>query len=66
MCDIFNFPWDKGTHMFIWKEKQNFCITQAGLACLKSSLEVLGQGVKYVQSYQERPQNNAIDVILES
>ena len=50
MCDIFNFPWDKGTHMFIWKEKQNFCITQAGLACLKSTLEVLGQGVKYVQS----------------
>ena len=26
MCDIFNFPWDQGAHMFIWKEKQSWSV----------------------------------------
>ena len=34
MCDVFNFLWDQGAHMFFWKEKQSWSI-----ACfIKSNL----------------------------
>ena len=65
MCDIFNFLSDPGAHMFFWKEKQNFYIIPAGITCSKSTIEVLEQGMKHVQSQEERPQNNIIDVVLE-
>ena len=51
--------------MFFWKEKENFCITPAGITCSNSTKDVLQQGMKYVQSQEERPQNNIIDVVLE-
>ena len=51
--------------MFFWKEKQNFCIIPAGITCSKSTTEVLEQGIKYVQSQQERPHSNIIDIIPE-
>ena len=66
MCDIFNFLWDQGMHMFFWKEKQNFYIVPADITCSKSTIEVLEQGITYVQSQEERPQSNIIDVVLES
>ena len=50
MHDFFNFLWDQGAHMFFRKEKQNFCIIPAGITCSKSTLEVLEQGKKYVES----------------
>ena len=53
-------------HMFFWKEKQNFYIVPADITCSKSTIEVLEQGIKYVQSQEERPQSNIIDVVLES
>ena len=51
--------------MFFWKEKRNFCVIPAGITFSKSTIEVLEQGMKYVQSLEERLQNNIIDVILE-
>ena len=41
--------------MFIWTEKQNFSMISAGITCSKSAIEVLEQGMKYVQSQEERP-----------
>ena len=35
------------------------------MTCSKSTIAVLEQGVKYVQSQKERPQSNIIDVVLE-
>ena len=52
MCDIFNFLWNQGEHIFLWKEKQNFCIIPAGITCSKSTIEVLEQRIKYVQSQE--------------
>ena len=46
------------------KEKQNFCIISADITCSKSTIKVLEQGMKYVQSKAERPQDNIIDLIL--
>ena len=43
--------------MFFWREKQNFCLIQAHTTCSREALE---QGMKYVQSQEERPQNNII------
>ena len=63
MCDIFNFPQDQGAHMFFWKKK-NWYIIPADSSCSKSTIEVLGQGIKYVQTQQDRPQNSIIDVVL--
>ena len=51
--------------MLFWKGKQNFYIIPACIASSKSSTEVLEQGMKYVQSQEEKPQNNTIDVVLE-
>ena len=53
MGDIFNFYWNHGAHMFIWKEKQNFYMIPAGITCSKSTTEILDQGMKYVQSQEE-------------
>ena len=36
-----------------------------GITCLKSTIEILEQGMKYIQRQEERPQNNIIDVVLE-
>ena len=36
--------------------------TQLTFACSKSATERLEEGVKYVQSYQRKHQNNVIDV----
>ena len=54
MHDIFNFFWDQDAHMFFWKETQNFYIIPADTTCPKSTIEVLEQGMKYVQSQEER------------
>ena len=51
--------------MFFWKEKENFYIIPAGTTCSKSKIEVLEQIMKYVQSEEERAENNIIDVVLE-
>ena len=51
--------------MLFWKEKRNFSIISTGITGSNSTIEVLEQGMKYVQSQEERPQNNIIDVILE-
>ena len=37
---------------------------QLTFASLKSPIETLKKGVKYVQSWQENYQNDAIDVVL--
>ena len=50
--------------MFFWKEKQNFYIIPAGITSSKSTIEALEQGMKYIQSQEERPLGNIIDVIL--
>ena len=55
MHDVINFLWDQGAHMFFWKEKQNFCLISDGITCSKSTIEVLEQGMKYVQIQEERP-----------
>ena len=52
-------------HIIFWEEKQNICIIPAGIICSKSTIKVLQQGMKYVQSQEERPQNNITDVVLE-
>ena len=65
MCDIFHFVLDQGAHMFVWKQKQNFFIIPHGITCSKSTIEILEQGIKYVQSQEEIPQSNMIDVVLE-
>ena len=65
MYDIFNFLWDQDVPMFFWKEKQNFYIIPAGTTCSKSKIEVLEQIMKYVQSEEEKAENNIIDVVLE-
>ena len=41
-------------------------ISQQTNTCLKSTKEILGKGVKYVESYQSRHQNDVIDVFLVS
>ena len=64
MCDIYNLLWDQGVHIFFWKEKQNFYIIHGYITCSKSTIEILEQGLKYVQSYQERQQNDITAVIL--
>ena len=61
----FNFLWDQGMHMFFWKEKQKFCIIPPGITGSTATIEVLEQGMKYVQSQEERPQNNIIDIVLQ-
>ena len=48
------------------KKKENFSVIVAGITCSKSTIEKLEQGMKYVQSQEEKQQNNIIDVILES
>ena len=50
MRDVFNFFRDQGAQMFFWKEKQNFYAIPAGIACSKSTADVVEQGMKYVQS----------------
>ena len=40
--------------MIFWKEKQNFYIIPAGITCSKSTIELLEQSMKYVQSQEER------------
>ena len=37
----------------------------AGILCWKSSIKVPKQTMEYVQSQEERPQNNIIDAVLE-
>ena len=44
--DIFNFLWDQGAHMFVWKGKQNFCIIPTCITCSKSTIKILEQGLK--------------------
>ena len=51
--------------MFFWKEKQNFYLNPVGITCSKSTIEVLEEGMKYIQSQEERPQNNITDIVLE-
>ena len=51
--------------MFFWKEKYKFCIIPASITCLLSTIEILELSLKYVQSQQERQQNDIIDVVLE-
>ena len=51
--------------MLFWKEKQNFSIIQAVISRSESTIEVLEQITKYVQSQEDRPQNNSIAVVLE-
>ena len=50
---------------FFWEEKQNICIIPAGIIRSNSTIKVLQQGMKYVQSQEGRPQNNITDVVLE-
>ena len=45
-------------------EKKNFCIIPADIACSKSTIELLEQGMKYVQSEEERPQSIIPEVTL--
>ena len=45
--------------------KKNFCIIPADIACSKSTIELLEQGMKYVQSEEERPQSNITEVTRE-
>ena len=42
-----------------------FCVIPAGITSSKLTMEVLEQGMQYVQSQEERSQNNIINVILE-
>ena len=46
-------------------ERKVKLLFSAGIICSNSTIEVLKQGMKYVQSQEERPQNNIIDMILE-
>ena len=45
MCDIFNFFWEQGAHMFFWKEKQSWSILFPTIkyfqwiSCFKISLD---------------------------
>ena len=48
--------------MFFRKEKQNVCIIPTGITCSKSTIEVLEQVMKYVQSQDERSHNDITDV----
>ena len=52
-------------HMFFWKEKQKFCIIPPGITGSTATIEVLEQGMKYVQSQEERPQKNIIEIVLQ-
>ena len=44
--------------------KFNFMITQLTFNCSKSTIEIVEKGVRYVQSYQQKHQNDVIDVFL--
>ena len=65
MRDIFFLFLDQDAHMFFWKEKQNFCIIPAGITCSMSTIKVLEQDMKYVQTQVEISQKNINDVVLE-
>ena len=47
------------------KEKQNFYIIPTDITCSNSTIKVIEQGMKYVQSKKERPQNNIIELVLD-
>ena len=55
MRDIFNFLWDQDAQCSFGKKK-TFVLSQL-------TIEVLEQGMKYVQSQEERSQNNVNDVV---
>ena len=63
-CVIFQIPFEIKV-CTCYFEKKNFCIIPAGIACSKSTIELVEQGMKYVQSEEERPQNNITEVTLE-
>ena len=46
--------------IFLLERKTNFCIILARITCSKSTIQVLEQGMKYVQSQEERQQNNIV------
>ena len=65
-CVIFLISFEIRVHTCSFEKKDKTSnIILAGIACSKSKIEFLEQSMKYVQSQEERPQNNIIDVVLE-
>ena len=58
ICEMFNFLWDQGVHMFLWKEKQNFCIIPACITCSKSTTEIVEQCSKCRTMFKANKKDN--------
>ena len=47
-----------------FKKNENFCLIPAGITCSKWTIKVIKRGVPYVQSQQERPQNEVLKMLM--